>query len=100
LSGQDSSPNMPHVIIYSHYNNLGKGPTYIANNDELLLDFLGAVRPNANHQDSMVEDPPYIVLDKLEQRGYKMVGFSCNANQAFNSYVWTLHKPEEIEPFP
>lgn len=41
---------MPHVIIYSHYNNLGTGPTYVANRDELLLDYLVAQRPNSSHQ--------------------------------------------------
>jgi hypothetical protein len=90
---------MPHVLIYSHYNNLGKGPTYVANNDQLLLDYLGAVPPNSSHQDSMVNESPTVVLDKLEQRGYRVVGMSANANTQFNSYVWTLHKPEEIEPF-
>ena len=46
----------------------------------------------------MVEDTPYIMLKNLEQRRYRIVAMFANVNQSFNSYVWTLHKPEEIEP--
>ena len=90
---------MPHVIIFTHYNNLAKGPTYVANDDTLLLDYLGATPPQNPQQSSVVNDSPTQVLDKLEQRGYRVVGMSSNATESFNTYVWTLHKPEEIEPF-
>lgn len=90
---------MPHVIIFTHYNNLAKGPTYVANDDTLLLDYLGATPPQNPQQSSVVNDSPTQVLDKLEQRGYRVVAMSSNATESFNTYVWTLHKPEEIEPF-
>ncbi|XP_054167245.1 GTP cyclohydrolase 1 feedback regulatory protein-like [Oppia nitens] len=91
---------MPHVIVFTHYNNLAKGPTYVANDDTLLLDYLGATPPQNPQQSSVVNESPTQVLDKLEQRGYRVVGMSSNASDTFTSYVWTLHKPEEIEPFP
>ena len=46
----------------------------------------------------MVGDTPYIMLKNLEQRWYRIVAMFANVNQSFNSYVWTLHKPEEFEP--
>jgi len=46
----------------------------------------------------MVEDTPCIILKNLEQRWYRIVAIFANVNQSFNSYIWTLFKPEEIGP--
>lgn len=91
---------MPHVIVFTHFNQLAKGPTYVANDDTILLDYLAAKPPNKDSNDSsVVNESPAHVLDKLEQRGYRVVAMSSNATDQFSTYVWTLHKPEEIEPF-
>jgi len=92
---------MPHVIIYAKFDNLNQGPTFLANNDELLADFLGATKSIDNGPTSglMISDPPYHVLDKLEQRGFRVVGMSSiTAERNEQTFCWTLHKPEEIEP--
>ena len=82
---------MPHVIIYSEH--LSQGPTFVANKDEILREYLNCISGDAL-ADAQISASPLTVLDKLEQRGYKLVAMASNNGQ----YVWTLHKPEEIEP--
>jgi len=92
---------MPHVIIYAKFEHLSQGPTFLANSDELLADFLGATKSVDNGPviGLMISDAPYQVLDKLEQRGFRVVGMSSiNAERNGQTFCWTLHKPEEIEP--
>ena len=91
---------MPHVIIYTTFEDLAKGPTYVANDDTILMDYLGGQPPTRSGGSALVNESPTQVLDKLEQRGYKVVGMSSTTNaDGISSYVWTLQKPEEIEPF-
>ena len=90
---------MPHVIVFTHFAQLAKGPTYIVNDDTVLLDYLCAKPPQNSNDSSVINEPPVIVLDKLEQRGYRVVAMTSNATDQTNAYVWTLQKPEEIEPF-
>lgn len=68
---------------------------------QLLADFLGANKSVDNGPVSglMIPDAPYLVLDKLEQRGFRVVGMSSvPAERNEQVFCWTLHKPEEIEP--
>uniref|UniRef100_H2Y3D9 GTP cyclohydrolase 1 feedback regulatory protein n=1 Tax=Ciona intestinalis TaxID=7719 RepID=H2Y3D9_CIOIN len=84
---------MPYVLI-STLIRLEIGPTIVGDehSDVALMKELGATlhhRAGNPFKEWSVEDPPRIVLDKLEVLGYKLVGTTGIGQTA----IWTLHKP-------
>ncbi|KAJ8308601.1 hypothetical protein KUTeg_013475 [Tegillarca granosa] len=85
---------MPHLLISTQIR-LENGPTVVGDewSDPQLMEYLGAKlikELGNNFMEYKTPDPPRIVLDKLEQKGYKVlcmtgIGQTC---------IWTLHKPD------
>ncbi|BFZ07542.1 hypothetical protein BsWGS_10581 [Bradybaena similaris] len=84
---------MPYIIISTQVR-LDVGPTFVGDewSDEELMDYLDAQlikQLGNNYAQYRTDDPPRVVLEKLELRGFKVlamagVGQTC---------IWTLHKP-------
>ncbi|XP_076801416.1 GTP cyclohydrolase 1 feedback regulatory protein-like [Clavelina lepadiformis] len=86
---------MPYVMITTLIR-LENGPTVVGDeaSDRDLMAYLGAslVQKTGNpFKEWVVDLPPRVVLNKLEDAGYKVVGTAGIGQTA----IWTLHKPKE-----
>lgn len=84
--------SMPHVIVYSEDLD---GPTYVGDSksDQELMKRLNAEYTDDGTWSS--SEPARIVLDKLENEGYKIIsstGFMNNEISSQRAIVWTLRK--------
>ncbi|KAM6953885.1 GTP cyclohydrolase 1 feedback regulatory protein-like [Aplochiton taeniatus] len=83
---------MPYVLI-STVLRLETGPTMVGDefSDSAIMDYLGARKSTAlgnNFSEYHVDEPPRVVLDKLEK-----VGFSVHSMTGVGqTLVWCLHK--------
>ncbi|MBN3274864.1 GFRP protein, partial [Polyodon spathula] len=59
--------------------------------DSALMDYLGARKTTMlgnNFSEYHVDEPPRVILDKLEQAGYRLVSMTGVGQ----TLVWCLHK--------
>lgn len=69
------------------------GPTNVGDehSDPAVMDYLGATRKTElgnNFSEYIVDDPPRVVLDKLEKMGYYVQAMTGVGQ----TLVWCLHK--------
>lgn len=78
------------------------GPAMVGDeySDPAIMTYLGARKTSMlgnNFSEYHVEEPPRIVLDKLEKIGYRVV----NMTGVGQTLVWCLHKEtSELNPQP
>ncbi|ESO90063.1 hypothetical protein LOTGIDRAFT_192160 [Lottia gigantea] len=85
---------MPYILISTH-SRLECGPTVVGDewSDQELMEYLGATLSKQlgnNFLEYKTQDPARIVLNKLEMKGYRVVGMSGSGQTC----IWTLHKAE------
>lgn len=83
---------MPYVIVTTQIRT-ENGPTVVGDEyaDPELMTYLGATKARLlgnEFPEYRTDDPPRIVLNKLEQRGYIVVAMAGIGQTC----VWTLHK--------
>ncbi|XP_005990837.1 GTP cyclohydrolase 1 feedback regulatory protein [Latimeria chalumnae] len=83
---------MPYVLVSTQIR-LETGPTIVGDehSDPSLMEYLGAEKSTMlgnNFSEYHVDDPPRIVLDKLEMAGYQLVSMTGVGQ----TLVWCLHK--------
>ncbi|KAJ8290408.1 hypothetical protein GJAV_G00012420 [Gymnothorax javanicus] len=83
---------MPYILISTQIR-LETGPTMVGdeNSDPVIMNYLGARKTTMlgnNFSEYHVDDPPRIVLDKLEKIGYRVQ----NMTGVGQTLVWCLHK--------
>ncbi|XP_046877758.1 GTP cyclohydrolase 1 feedback regulatory protein-like isoform X2 [Hypomesus transpacificus] len=87
---------MPYVLI-STLLRLETGPTMVGDesSDPAIMNYLGAKKTNAlgnNFSEYHVEEPPRVVMDKLEKMGFSVISMTGVGQ----TLVWCLHK--DISP--
>uniref|UniRef100_UPI00358F556C GTP cyclohydrolase 1 feedback regulatory protein n=1 Tax=Myxine glutinosa TaxID=7769 RepID=UPI00358F556C len=88
---------MPYVLLSTQIRT-ETGPTVVGDeaSDPELMDYLGATKIQAlgnNFYEYRVSDPPRIVLDHLDRRGFclkQMAGVG-------QTVIWCMYKPPENE---
>ncbi|XP_052001464.1 GTP cyclohydrolase 1 feedback regulatory protein [Xyrauchen texanus] len=80
-------------ILISTQIRLETGPTMVgdANSDPSVMNYLGARKTTIlgnNFSEYHVDEPPRLVLDKLEKIGYRVVSMTGVGQ----TLVWCLHK--------
>ncbi|XP_031560965.1 GTP cyclohydrolase 1 feedback regulatory protein-like [Actinia tenebrosa] len=85
---------MPYLLISTKIR-LEDGPTICGDekSDPWIMEKLGAKlvqQFGSNFKEYMVDDPPLIVLNKLEEIGYTVIS-STGVGQTI---IWTLHKAQ------
>lgn len=88
---------MPYVLLSTQIRT-ETGPTVVGDeaSDPELMDYLGATKIHAlgnNFCEYRVSDPPRIVLDRLDRRGF----FLKQMTGVGQTVVWCLYKPPENE---
>ncbi|KAK6479184.1 UNVERIFIED_CONTAM: hypothetical protein FKN15_012989 [Acipenser sinensis] len=83
---------MPYVLISTQIR-LETGPTMVGDeySDSALMNYLGARKTTMlgnNFSEYHVDEPPRLILDKLEQAGYRVVSMTGVGQ----TLVWCLHK--------
>ncbi|KAL3874407.1 hypothetical protein ACJMK2_037427 [Sinanodonta woodiana] len=86
---------MPYVLISTQIR-LECGPTIVGDeySDLELMQYLGAISVKSlgnNFIEYRTNDPPRLVLDKLEKKGYRVL----SSTGIGSTIVWTLHKEDE-----
>ncbi|XP_023235329.1 GTP cyclohydrolase 1 feedback regulatory protein-like [Centruroides sculpturatus] len=86
---------MPYVLISTQIR-LEIGPTIVGDKDSdpELMEHLGArkmIQLGNDFPEYRTEDPPRKVLDKLAERGYRVVAMAGIGQTC----IWTLFKPDE-----
>lgn len=86
---------MPYVLVSTQIR-LENGPTIVGDvdSDPILMEYLNA-KPSKQLGNNFVEyitpDLPRVVLNKLEEKGFKVVGV-CGIGQ---TCAWTMYKPDQ-----
>ncbi|XP_039597705.1 GTP cyclohydrolase 1 feedback regulatory protein [Polypterus senegalus] len=85
---------MPYVLISTQIR-LETGPTTVGDeySDPGLMSYLGARKTTMlgnNFSEYNVDEPPRIILDKLEKIGFRVV----NMTGVGQTLVWCLHKED------
>ncbi|XP_072545869.1 GTP cyclohydrolase 1 feedback regulatory protein isoform X2 [Salminus brasiliensis] len=83
---------MPYILISTQIR-LETGPTMVGDefSDPSIMSYLGARKTTIlgnNFSEYHVDEPPRLVLDKLEKLGYKVVTMTGVGQ----TLVWCLHK--------
>ncbi|XP_066539746.1 GTP cyclohydrolase 1 feedback regulatory protein isoform X1 [Hoplias malabaricus] len=83
---------MPYMLISTQIR-LETGPTMVGDecSDPAMMSYLGATKTTMlgnNFSEYHVDEPPRLVLDKLEKLGYKVVTMTGVGQ----TLVWCLHK--------
>ncbi|XP_047201505.1 GTP cyclohydrolase 1 feedback regulatory protein [Girardinichthys multiradiatus] len=86
---------MPYMLISTQIR-LESGPTNVGDefSDPALMSYLGARKTTIlgnNFSEYHVDDPPRLVLDKLENIGFHVV----SVTGVGQTLVWCLHKEKE-----
>ncbi|KAI1297934.1 hypothetical protein HDE_04386 [Halotydeus destructor] len=92
---------MPHIILYCAFSKLREGATHIITaDDKIIAEFQAHTtkRLFGSSKDWVIDMAPNNILDRLEQFGYKTIGFSTYTDDAYGEtpgrvyYSWTLSK--------
>ncbi|KAK7153474.1 hypothetical protein R3I93_011401 [Phoxinus phoxinus] len=83
---------MPYILISTQIR-LETGPTTVGDehSDPSIMNYLGARRTTIlgnNFSEYHVDEPPRLVLDKLDKIGYRVVSMTGVGQ----TLVWCLHK--------
>ncbi|XP_036406445.1 GTP cyclohydrolase 1 feedback regulatory protein-like [Megalops cyprinoides] len=83
---------MPYILISTQIR-LETGPTIVGDeySDPDVMNYLGARKTTMlgnNFSEYHVDDPPRVVLNKLEMIGYRVVGMTGMGQ----TLAWCLHK--------
>ncbi|KAM9466030.1 GTP cyclohydrolase 1 feedback regulatory protein [Clarias gariepinus] len=83
---------MPYILISTQIR-LETGPTMVGDefSDPAIMSYLGARKTTQlgnNFSEYHVDEPPRLVLDKLEKKGFRVVSMTGVGQ----SLVWCLHK--------
>ncbi|XP_058471331.1 GTP cyclohydrolase 1 feedback regulatory protein [Solea solea] len=86
---------MPFILISTQIR-LENGPTTVGDelSDPAVMTYLGARKTTMlgnNFSEYHVDDPPRLVLDKLEKVGFRLVSMTGVGQ----TLVWCLHKETE-----
>jgi hypothetical protein len=86
---------MPYLLV-STLIRLENGPTICGDElaDPAIMEALGCKlvqQPGNNFKEWRCPDVPRVVLNKLEDMGYRVIGITGVGQTC----VWTLHKPKE-----
>ena len=85
---------MPYIIVKVRSLYWTKGPTKVAMDyDKNVLDKLGPNVANGSSKNAPweIKEPPYTVLNRLEQLGYRVVAMASNDQGGTNpNAMWTL----------
>ncbi|KAG7466328.1 hypothetical protein MATL_G00163790 [Megalops atlanticus] len=92
LRWERQKSKMPYVLISTQIR-LETGPTMVGDeySDPAIMNYLGARKTTIlgnNFSEYHVDEPPRLVLDKLEKIGYRVV----NMTGVGQTLVWCLHK--------
>ncbi|XP_067682128.1 GTP cyclohydrolase 1 feedback regulatory protein-like [Haliotis asinina] len=88
---------MPYMLISTQIR-LENGPTVVGDewSDMQLMDYLGASlykQLGNNFLEYKSPDPPRVVLNKLEKKGFSVVSMTGVGQTC----IWTLHRPEPLD---
>ncbi|XP_068436842.1 GTP cyclohydrolase 1 feedback regulatory protein isoform X1 [Clinocottus analis] len=86
---------MPHMFVSTQIR-LETGPTNVGDeySDPAIMNYLGARKTTMlgnNFSEYHVDDPPRLVLDKLEKIGFRVLTMTGVGQ----TLVWCLHKETE-----
>ncbi|XP_041702897.1 GTP cyclohydrolase 1 feedback regulatory protein [Coregonus clupeaformis] len=86
---------MPYVLVSTQIR-LETGPTMVGDvySDPAIMNYLGATKTTMlgnNFSEYHVDDPPRLVLDKLEKIGFRVVTMTGVGQ----TLVWCMHKETE-----
>ncbi|XP_005806206.2 GTP cyclohydrolase 1 feedback regulatory protein [Xiphophorus maculatus] len=86
---------MPYIFISTQIR-LESGPTNVGDefSDPSIMSYLGARKTTMlgnNFSEYHVDDPPRLVLDKLEKIGFRLLSMTGVGQ----TLVWCLHKESE-----
>ena len=86
---------MPYILVKVRSHHLTKGPTKVAMDyDKTVLENLRSFVVNRGSRNPPweINEPPYMVLNRLEQMGYKVVAMTSNADEhnVHPNAMWTL----------
>ncbi|XP_034051456.1 GTP cyclohydrolase 1 feedback regulatory protein [Thalassophryne amazonica] len=86
---------MPYMLISTQIR-LETGPTNVGDesSDPVIMNYLGARKTHMlgnNFSEYSVDEPPRLVLDKLEKIGFRVVSMTGVGQ----TLVWCLHKEME-----
>ncbi|KAF6731677.1 GTP cyclohydrolase 1 feedback regulatory protein [Oryzias melastigma] len=94
---EESNPGagMPYILISTQIR-LETGPTNVGDefSDPAVMNYLGARKTTVlgnNFSEYHVEEPPRLVLDKLEKIGFRVLSMTGVGQ----TLVWCLHKEAE-----
>ncbi|GFS89919.1 GTP cyclohydrolase 1 feedback regulatory protein [Nephila pilipes] len=87
---------MPYVVVSTQIR-VESGPTVVGDeqSDPELMQYLGAQLTSQlgnDFKEYRSSDPPRVLLDKLELRGYKVIAMAGIGQTC----IWTLNKPPEF----
>ncbi|KAK7103503.1 GTP cyclohydrolase 1 feedback regulatory protein-like [Littorina saxatilis] len=85
---------MPYILISTQIR-LESGPTIVGDqwSDPELMEYLGATLIKEfgnNFEEYRCDEPPRLVLDKLEKRGFQVVSMTGVGQTC----IWTLHSKD------
>ncbi|KAI1297935.1 hypothetical protein HDE_04387 [Halotydeus destructor] len=89
---------MAQLMLYCEAKHLRTGETHIVTTDGTLVTSLGAYmksEESTKHgpdQDWVIEQPPYVILDRLNASGYKTSSFCVDgqSGRGLIYFQWTL----------
>ncbi|CAL8272301.1 unnamed protein product [Merluccius merluccius] len=92
---QDTGHRMPYILISTQIR-LETGPTNVGDeySDPAVMHYLGARKTTMlgnNFSEYHVDDPPRVVLNKLEQLGFRVLSMTGVGQ----TLVWCLHREPE-----
>ncbi|KAG7328120.1 hypothetical protein KOW79_008064 [Hemibagrus wyckioides] len=92
---------MPYILVSTQIR-MESGPTRVGDeySDPALMTYLGARKTTMlgnNFSEYYVDEPPRLILDKLEKAGYRVVTMTGVGQ----TLVWCLHKEtSELDQHP
>ena len=86
---------MPYILVKARSHYWTRGPTKVAMDyDQTLLDQLGphVMNRGSGNPPWEINEPPYRVLTRLEQLGYRVVAMTSNIDEGhtYPNAMWTL----------
>lgn len=100
---------MPHIVLWVSFSKLRRGPCHIMSEDSDLLHFMNAYKSSSffgSTDDSKVDGAANVILDKLEERGYHVIGFTSfgephgSGSSGRTTAMWTLRRAADPNVVP